>query len=310
MQVKRLRCVVQFISVFLVLGLAACVSRREITLDPESQDFYETAYLIMTKQEKNIFNHLPDKESRKEFIEDFWAKRDPNPDTEENEYKEEFFRRIEYANKRFNEGTPGWKTDRGRIYILLGPPDKFDEIFTHSEVDHAGNPIRGSILLWIYYRYNLGIKFVDASGMNHFKMDPYYGIAGSLPDAIEMAKLGVSYENTGPGSKLVNFKAEYDRDKKEIVVLIPVKNLVFVEEEGILKADFEFEFHIYERKGLKKDRFKAVKSFAEPENDVLEMDEIVFTFPYETAPGRYYLDVIIIGKKDIGKTRRIFEIKV
>ena len=82
----------------LVLGMISCGLSREIELDPVSLDFYETAQLIMTKQEKEIFKHLPDQESREEFISDFWAKRDPDPATEENEFKEEFFRRIEYAN--------------------------------------------------------------------------------------------------------------------------------------------------------------------------------------------------------------------
>ncbi|MDH5468761.1 MAG: GWxTD domain-containing protein, partial [Candidatus Aminicenantes bacterium] len=70
--------------VLVVLGMVCCGGTgQRIALDPESQDFYEYASLIMTRVEKNIFNHLPDKESRKEFIQDFWAKRDPTPDTEE-----------------------------------------------------------------------------------------------------------------------------------------------------------------------------------------------------------------------------------
>jgi GWxTD domain-containing protein len=132
----------------LVLGLVSCSgSEQKITLDPESRDFYTYAQLIMTKVEKNIFNHLPDKEARKEFMADFWVKRDPDPDTKENEFKDEFYRRIEYANKRFREGTPGWKTDRGRIYIYLGPPDKFEETFTHSGIDSRGEIVKGPKLI-------------------------------------------------------------------------------------------------------------------------------------------------------------------
>ncbi len=65
---------------------------------------------------------MPESE-RKKFVEDFWKRRDPDPDTEENEYKVEYYKRIEQANKLFRgEGRPGWLTDRGRIYILFGPP--------------------------------------------------------------------------------------------------------------------------------------------------------------------------------------------
>jgi len=105
----------------IVLGMIGCGTSKKVILDPESRDFYKTAQLIMTKEEKEIFNHLPDKESRGEFIEEFWAKRDPDPDTEVNEFKQEFLKRIDYANKYFKEGIPGWKTDRGRIYIIFGP---------------------------------------------------------------------------------------------------------------------------------------------------------------------------------------------
>ena len=139
----------------LALG-AACAAGPKVPLDPESKSFYETARLIMTGEEQKIFNHLPDAAARREFIDDFWDKRDPDPGTEANEFKDEFFVRIAYANKHFKEGRPGWKTDRGRIYIYMGPPDKVEESFSHGDPD-----VRGSIIWWIYYRYGLGIEFVD-----------------------------------------------------------------------------------------------------------------------------------------------------
>lgn len=287
------------------LCLAGYGGTKKIALDPESQEFYETAQLIMTKEEKDIFNHLPDKESRQEFSADFWLKRDPDPATEENEYKDEFFRRIEYANDRFKEGPPGWKTDRGRIYIFLGDPDKVEEVLFHEEPE-----VRGSILFWIYYRYNFGVKFVDKEGFGHFTLDPYYGIEGDLFSAIEMAMLGISLEEGGFKKKFVNFRLSFNKKKKEIAISIPVKSLAFTEEDGLLKADFEFEFHIYQKEGKKNDKFNDTRSFAQSEDEVLKLDYIIFIFPYDLKPGRYYIDVIIIGKKEIGKTRKIFGIKV
>ncbi len=297
--------------VLISLGLINCGGTgQKITLDPESQDFYEYASLIMTRVEKNIFNHLPDKESRLEFIQDFWAKRDPTPDTEENEYKAEFYRRIEYANQRFKEGPPGWKTERGRIYIYLGPPDKFEEFFVHNEYDFKGEKVRGSVIVWIYYRYNLGIKFMDIRGDGKYTFDPMDGLAGSLPDALEMAKLGVSYEDGRMPERYVDFNAEYDAQKQEIVITIPVKNVNFLAEEGMLKANLDFDFHIYEKDGIWKERFQESRAFAKPEEEVLRMEEMVFSFVHELKPGRYYLDIIIFGKGSLGKTRKIFEIKV
>lgn len=299
---------------FILLGLMNCGSAKRVALDPESRDFYETAQLIMTKEERNIFHRLPDEESRKEFIQDFWVKRDPDPETEENEFKEEFFSRIDYANTHFKEGPPGWKTDRGRIYIYLGPPDKFDEVFTHNEYDYKGERIRGSILLWIYYRYNLGIKFIDTHGTGHFTLDPTPwemggGIFGSLNDAIEMAKLGLNLGES-LSEKYLDFDVKFDKEKREIVVSIPVKGLTFIEEEGLLKVEFEFEFHIYEKDSLKKEMLTGTRSFSKPEKEVLELKNIIFTFPFDLKPGRYYMDVVIIGKGSIGKTRKVVNIKV
>src|SRR5580658_961688 len=81
---------------------------------------------IITDQEKSAFMQLSNDEERDQFIEAFWQRRDPTPDTEENEFKEEHYRRIEYANEHFAAGIPGWKSDRGRMYIMYGPADEID----------------------------------------------------------------------------------------------------------------------------------------------------------------------------------------
>jgi GWxTD domain-containing protein len=81
---------------------------------------------IITDEERQAFRQLSNDEERDNFIEQFWLRRDPTPDTVENEYKEEHYRRITYANERFAAGMPGWKTDRGQIYIKFGAPDSID----------------------------------------------------------------------------------------------------------------------------------------------------------------------------------------
>jgi GWxTD domain-containing protein len=81
---------------------------------------------IITGEERKAFLQLSTDEERESFIESFWLRRDPTPDTVENEYKEEHYRRIAYANERYASGIPGWKTDRGRIYISFGPPDEIE----------------------------------------------------------------------------------------------------------------------------------------------------------------------------------------
>jgi len=81
----------------------------------------EVAYII-TDPELQVFNALTAAEEKEHFIEQFWARRDPTSSTAENEFKEEHYRRIQYANERFAAGRPGWRTDRGRIYIKYGEP--------------------------------------------------------------------------------------------------------------------------------------------------------------------------------------------
>jgi GWxTD domain-containing protein len=86
----------------------------------------EDVVWIITDQERAAFKQLSNDEERDSFIEAFWQRRDPTPDTEENEYKEEHYRRIAYANEHFAAGIPGWKSDRGRIYIMYGPADEVE----------------------------------------------------------------------------------------------------------------------------------------------------------------------------------------
>ena len=86
----------------------------------------EDVRYIITDEERSAFSKLSNDEERDQFIEQFWLRRDPTPDTEENEYKEEHYRRIAYANEHFAAGIPGWKTDRGRMYVTFGPPDEIE----------------------------------------------------------------------------------------------------------------------------------------------------------------------------------------
>ena len=287
-----------------VLALGSCDLKGRVNFDPVSKEFYETARLIMTNQEKDIFNYLPDQESREEFIEDFWSKRDPNPDTEENEFKEEFFRRIDYANRRFREGIPGWKTDRGRIYIYLGPPDKIEQR------PYINDPSIKGLIWWAYYRYRLGIEFIDRTGEGRYLLSRQTGAAGGLLEVIERAKFGQIYGSEGDFDKIFSdFDVRYSNKTQEIFVLLPVESFSFKAEDRLLKADFEFEFFIYERKGPKKDRFRSEKSFEMAEEELVDLEKISFAFPYDLKSGEYYFDVMVFVKAEGQKVRKIFKIK-
>ena len=235
MKYKIILLVLSFVAIFWRCGLTG-----KVELDQVSQDFYETARLIFTSHERDIFLHLPDQESREEFIKDFWAKRDPEPGTDENEFKEEFFRRIDYCNRRFREGIPGWKTARGRIYIYLGPPDRIDQR------PYINDPSIKGIIWWGYYRFQLGIQFVDRTGDNSYEFAQQQGLSGGLLEAIERAKFGQIFAGKEFEKMFSNFHISYSTDPGEIFASIPTGSLEFKAENSKLSADFETRlFYIF-----------------------------------------------------------------
>ncbi len=143
---------------------------------------------IITPEELTAFKQLSNDEERDAFIEQFWQRRDPTPDTEENEFKEEHYRRIAYANEHFAAGRPGWMTDRGRIYIVFGPPDEIESHPSGGTYDRPMEEGGGETSTYPFerwrYRYIEGlassnrqevwIEFVDTCmcGDYHISMDP------------------------------------------------------------------------------------------------------------------------------------------
>ena len=138
---------------------------------------------IISDEERAAFKQLSNDEERDQFIEGFWQRRDPTPDTVENEFKEEHYRRIEYANEHFPAGIPGWKADRGRIYIMYGPADEVESHPSGGTYERPMDEGGGSTSTYPFetwrYRYLEGIgqeviiEFVDTCmcGDYHMTMD-------------------------------------------------------------------------------------------------------------------------------------------
>ena len=143
----------------------------------------DVAYII-SDEEKQAWKRLATDDERQQFIEQFWLRRDPTPDTEENEFKEEHYRRIAYANEHYASGIPGWKTDRGRIYIMYGPADEIEDHSSGGTYERPMEEGGGETSTYPFqtwrYRYiegigtNIMIEFVDPtmSGEFHMTMDP------------------------------------------------------------------------------------------------------------------------------------------
>jgi len=152
--------------------------------DQYKQWLNEDVVYIITPEERRAFLQLSTNEEREQFIEQFWLRRSSNPDLPDNDFKEEHYRRIAYANEHFASGIPGWRTDRGRTYIIWGPPDEIDSHPTGGTYERPMDEGGGETTTYPWetwrYRYlegigeNVILEFVDPSGSGeyHLTMDP------------------------------------------------------------------------------------------------------------------------------------------
>ena len=161
------------------------ISKKARTQTKENNRIYQdwvnkdVPYLI-TDEEKKAYKALKTDDERENFIENFWRRRDPNPDTEENEFREEYYERIAYANEHYASGIPGWKTDRGRIYIAWGKPDGVESHPTGGSYDRPSYEGGGSTTTypfetWFYRHLDgvgdgIEIEFVDPTGTGEYRI--------------------------------------------------------------------------------------------------------------------------------------------
>ena len=169
------------------------ISKQEKRRQKAAQKEMESAYkkwltdevpYIITDDERAAFKKLSTDDEREQFVEQFWERRNPNPGSPENEFKEEYYRRIAYTNEHYASGIPGWKTDRGRIYIMYGPPDEVEShpsggSYVRPPEEGGGETSTYPFETW-RYRYidgigtNIILEFVDPTmtGEYHMTMDP------------------------------------------------------------------------------------------------------------------------------------------
>src|ERR1700734_3063467 len=140
----------------------------------------EDVVYIISPEERSAFLHLQTNEEREQFIEQFWQRRNPDPDSAENTFKEEHYRRIAYTNEHYASGIPGWKTDRGRIYIMWGPPDEVQSNPSGGSYERPASEGGGETSTYPFedwrYRYlegigeNVELEFVDPTMTGEYKL--------------------------------------------------------------------------------------------------------------------------------------------
>jgi GWxTD domain-containing protein len=213
---------------------------------------------IITDEERKAFKSLSNDEERESFIETFWQRRNPSPDSPENEFRDEHYRRIQYANDHFAAGKPGWKTDRGHIYIAFGPPDSKDShpsggAYQRPIEEGGGQTSTFPFETW-HYRYlegigdNIDIEFVDTCqcGDYHFTIDrsekdallrvPGAGLTQweemGMAKKADRFKGGGEALGTGPQSSNQNTK-EFDRIEMAAKLFAPPP-IKFTDLEGFI----------------------------------------------------------------------------
>ena len=184
---------------------------------------------VITDEERKAFKKLATDDERERFIEEFWRRRDPDPDTDENEFKEEYYERIAYANEHFASGMPGWKSDRGRIWIMYGKPDERETHpsggnYERPSYEGGGNTSTYPFETW-FYRYLPGvgsgieIEFVDPTGSGEYRIarnpnekDALLNISGAgltLSEQLGLSDKGDRIAGVGaPG--MANYQREQD----------------------------------------------------------------------------------------------------
>jgi len=222
--------------------LSSCRTYKlEQNLESDDAEFYNKVRYIITQQEKKVFLELPHSE-RKAFREEFWEKRDPTPETEENELKTTYFNRLQKADELFiGEGRQGWATDRGRIYILFGPPTDRMTSFPSGFSDACRE---------IWYYGNFPVVFIDKYCTGQFKLVTYdlslirhlnLKYMSDLASAQSEAQQPLRDEEAlfDFDWKIKDVTAEPGKIKGSVQINIPYGQLWFKEERNKLRTEID-----------------------------------------------------------------------
>ena len=305
-----------FYSIFLVCFVScffnSCQTYRlEKNLDPVSQEFISIVRYIITSEEHKTFLTLPPGE-REKFIEEFWKRRDPDRETERNEFKEAYLNRIDVASNSFGKGPAGYLTDKGMIYVVFGPPDS---IYESRDYNIEGRYNRE---IW-YYDYlfgkyhNVKIYFVDRLGAGRFEL----ARIGPVFSLIQEAKF--YYLEQSPKEKFFQYDIdlktiEEKENKVELLIRIkvPYKNIWFSEVKGKMETTLSLNLKILDASGNKIWEHKQdyLLSFFEKEVEELFNNKHVIEITTTISKGKYSLHVGLTNTSGGEEEKRVKPFKI
>ena len=259
------------------------------SLDPQSREFLSKARYLISNDERKMFLDLPGETDRIAFIEDFWKKRDPDPDTELNEFKVEYFKRIDEAALLFKEGsTPGWLSERGRLYLTLGPPDN-RETYPRG-VTFYGKPTE----VW-YYNF-FPIVFIDDNWTGNYRLDPTSAVQiGEITKTQVLLRPRVG-SDAWSKDILLEIRA-VGPEEARVQVRLPYKDIWLETEGDSLKTTLELSLEAADSAGAKvwTYRHSYPLSFARDEYLKLRGDSYLIEVPVKLAPGEYELRLTLLN---------------
>jgi GWxTD domain-containing protein len=286
-------------------------STKDMTLN--AKDFISKVRYIISKNEKDRFYSLATDEERKEFIENFWTQRDPDPATEENEFRDEYYKRIDEANHLFRgESGRGWLTDRGRIYILLGPPDY--RRYSPGIIGSWGNMKTGYNYpheIWYYGFYP--IVFVDQMENGNFSLSPLSAehLATILSTTMSLKP------KVAKGEKIpFNFDAQAlfgENGQVTLKVKVPYKNILFQTDsknKDRFNADLILHTAIFDAKNKKIQEFSNNYPLSLTEEELKTQDHYSIDVPLTLPPGKYEAQLTLESKSDDIKIKKNAKFKI
>lgn len=277
-----------FLALWFMSAFGCHLYRLENKLSPEYKEFLSEVRYIVTQEERKIFLELPDSE-KKAFQEEFWSRRDPDPDTEENEFKEEYFHRIAEANRLFPGSRSGWLQDRGRIYILFGPPSE----------RHTNSTDPKSREVWYYG--NFPVIFIDHMGTGDYKLE-----ALNMVHLLELNKAQkASRELAKPKEKYFDFEVRTRLNgKNEVIVTLEIdyKDIWFAGVGDRLETMIVLSVKLLDAE--EKTVISETKEYpiSMSEGDIGKEDKITIEFPLMLKSGTYTLNLELENKT--GKEKR------
>jgi GWxTD domain-containing protein len=292
-----------------VLLLAVTAPGFSVKKDPVGLEFYHMVRHLMTSQEEKTFSNLSTPEFLHEFIAAFWEIRDPDPTTEENEFRSAMEERFEFVNNHLREANrPGWDTARGMIYMVLGPPNLMNAASAPNPLSSQNENFLAGTIIWPYPELNINIFFIDRQGFGVYELD----IVRTSPRLLELLKKSktrfIGLGNQGMEDRLLEFRADIKPAKDRLLITIKTTALRFdVEADGTYTARIHLALNLYLPDGTiitQKDNRRIILDPVTKQKGKLRLE---WTMPLKK--GKSKIDLLVLDQVSGRSNRQFFSVK-